>query len=245
MKKITKTTRGERMEQLLKEHTEMCNGRKQFVFKTHSGDEHRECRGTYNSYLTRAITQDLMHLSVFFADIRDNVIETVLRINELDDNLMRIMDDRKAGRNLIKFDYKAVTELIGKMGQIKPDNTQNKEVSDEIRDLLIMSVMRLSYIVKWAVYLETLERIEQFEFDNAIQMFDSEEKYQLAGLTDKEIKDIRFFIGYEKKFLLIYLKADPDSKEENDSYTEALKMELMAKLIAEGKVDEFINKMKQ
>lgn len=243
MEKFTKTTRGERMEQLLKEHTEMCNGRKQFVFKTRSGDEHRECRGTYNSYLTRAITHDLMHLSVFFADIRDNVIETVLKINELDDNLMRMMDDRKAGRNLIKFDYEAVTELISKMGQIK--STKNKKGSEEIRDLLIMSVMRLSYMVKWAVYLETLERIEQFEFDNTIQMFDSEGKYQLAGLTDKEIKDIRFFIGYEKKFLLIYLKADPDSKEESDSYTEALKMELMAKLIAEGKVDEFINKMKQ
>ena len=233
-------TRGERMKQIDGEHTEICGKHKQFVYKTRSGDEHRECRGSYNSHLTRAITHDLAHLSIFFADIRGAVIEATIKVNQLDDNLMRMLDDRKGGRDLISFDYDGVADLIHKISTIKPANIENKAVSDEIRDLLIMCVMRISYMAKWANYLETLERIEQFEFDSTIQMFDSNGTKQLEGLSDKEIEEIRTLIDFEKKFLLLYLKAEPDSKGEKMAYEEALKMELMAKLVAENKVEEFL-----
>ena len=168
-----KVTRGERMGQILREHTEICGGHKQFVYVSRSGGEHRECVGSYNSDLTRAITHDLMHLSAFFTDIRDAVIDVVLKIDQLDDNLMRMMDDRKGGRDLIAYNYDSAAELIHKMSKIKPI-TDNEAVTHEIRDLLIMCVMRISYMVKWANYLETLERIEQYEFDSTIQMFDAD-----------------------------------------------------------------------
>jgi hypothetical protein len=73
-------------------------------------------------------------------------------------------------------------------------------------------------------------------------MFDSEGTEQLDGLSDKEVEEIRTFIDFEKKFLLLYLKAEPDSKGEQKAYEEALKMELMAKLVAENKVEEFLKK---
>lgn len=240
MSKDKRVTRGERMQELLRRHTVMYKGRKQFVFKNRSGDEFRECADAYNSKLTRAITHDTIQLSVLFADIRCDVIDVMLKINQLDDNLMRMMDDREAGRDLIDFDYKSVATLIERMSKIKPDVKVNKEIAESIRDLLILSVMRLSYMVKWANYLQTLERIESFEFDSTVQMFDADGVYQLDGLSDKDIKDIRMFLDYEKKFLYLYLTAVADSEDEEKSFVEALKMEYMAKLIAEGKVDEFL-----
>lgn len=99
-------------------------------------------------------------------------------------------------------------------------------------------------MVKWANYLQTLERIESFEFDSTVQMFDVDGVNQLDGLSDEDIKDIRMFLDYEKKFLYLYLTAVADSEEEEKSFTEALKMEYMAKLIAEGKVDEFLEEHK-
>lgn len=240
MSKDKKVTRGERMQELLKVHTVTYKNRKQFVFKNHSGAEFRECAGAYNSKLTHAITHDTIQLSILFTDIRCDVIDVMLKINQLDDNLMRMVDDREAGRNLIDFDYKAVATLIEKMSKIKPDVKVNKEIAENIRDLLILNVMRLSYMVKWANYLQTLERIESFEFDSTVQMFDADGVNQLDGLSDKDIKDIHMFLDYEKKFLYLYLTAAADSEDEEKSFTEALKMEYMAKLIAEGKVDEFL-----
>ena len=239
MSKSKKVTRGERMQELLKEHTVMYKNRKQFVFKNYSGDEFRECMGAYNSKLTRAITHDTIQLSVLFVDIKCDVIDVMLKINQLDDNLMRMIDDREAGRNLIDFDYKSIATLIKRMSKIKPDVKANKEIAENLRDLLILNVMRLSYMVKWANYLQTLERIESFEFDSTVQMFDADGVNQLDGLSDKDIKDIRMFLDYEKKFLYLYLTTT-DSEDEEKSFTEALKMEYMAKLIAEGKVDEFL-----
>ena len=242
MNKDKRITRGERMQELLNEHTVTYKNRKQFVFKNHSGDEFRECIGTYNSKLTRAVTHDAIQLSVLFADIRGEVIDIMLKINQLDDNLMRMMDDREACRDLIDFDYDSVATLIERMSKIKPK--VNNEIADNIRDLLILSVMRLSYMVKWANYLQTLERIESFEFDSTVQMFDVDGVNQLDGLSDEDIKDIHMFLDYEKKFLYLYLTADADSEDEEKSFTEALKMEYMAKLIAEGKVEEFLEEHK-
>ena len=242
MNENKRVTRGERMQELLNEHTVTYKNRKQFVFKNHSGDEFMECTGAYNSKLTRAITHDAMQLSVLFADVRSDVIDIMLKINQLDDNLMRMMDDREAGRDLIDFDYVSVATLIERMSKIKPK--VNKEIANNIRDLLILSVMRLSYMVKWANYLQTLERIESFEFDSTIQMFDVDGVNQLDGLSDEDIKDIHMFLDYEKQFLYLYLTADADSDDEEKSFTEALKMEYMAKLIAEGKVDEFLEEHK-
>ena len=242
MNENKRVTRGERMQELLNEHTVTYKNRKQFVFKNHSGDEFMECTGAYNSKLTRAITHDAMQLSVLFADVRSDVIDIMLKINQLDDNLMRMMDDREAGRDLIDFDYVSVATLIERMSKIKPK--VNKEIANNIRDLLILSVMRLSYMVKWANYLQTLERIESFEFDSTIQMFDVDGVNQLDGLSDEDIKDIHMFLDYEKQFLYLYLTADADSEDEEKSFTEALKMEYMAKLIAEGKVDEFLEEHK-
>ena len=239
MSENKKVTRGERMQELLQEHTVTYKNRKQFVFNNHSGDEFRECAGAYNSKLTRAITHDTIQLSVLFVDIRCDVIDVMLKINQLDDNLMRMIDDREAGRDLIDFDYKSVATLIERMSKIKPDVKANKEIAKNIRDLLILNVMRLSYMVKWANYLQTLERIESFEFDSTVQMFDADGVNQLDGLSDKDIKDIRMFLDYEKKFLYLYLTT-ADSEDEEKSFTEALKMEYMAKLIAEGKVNEFL-----
>lgn len=244
MSKDKRVTRGEKMQELLKEHTVTYKNRKQFVFKNHSDNEFRECTGAYNSKLTRAITHDAMQLSVLFADVRSDVIDIMLKINQLDDNLMRMIDDREAGRDLIDFDYGSVATLIERISKIKPDVKVNKELAENIRDLLILSVMRLSYMVKWANYLQTLERIESFEFDSTVQMFDADGVNQLDGLSDEDIKDIRMFLDYEKKFLYLYLTAVADSEEEEKSFTEALKMEYMAKLIAEGKVDEFLEEHK-
>ena len=238
MSKNKKVTRDEKMKELLKEHTVMYKNRKQFIFKNYSGDEFRECVGAYNSKLTRAITHDTIQLSVLFANIRCDVIDIMLKINQLDDNLMRMVDDREAGRDLIDFDYGTVATLIERMSKIKPDVKVNKEITENIQDLLILNVMRLSYMVKWANYLQTLERIESFEFDNTVQMFDANGVNQLDGLSDKDITDIRMFLDYEKKFLYLYLIADSENEEK--SFAEALKMEYMAKLIADGKIDEFL-----
>lgn len=235
-----RVTRGERMQELLKMHTVMYKNKRQFVFKNHSGNEFRECAGAYNSTLTRAITHDAIQSSVLFADIRGDVIDVMLKINQLDDNLMRMMDDREAGRDLIDFDYESVATLIGRMNEMKPDIKINKELAENIRDLLILSVMRLAYMVKWANYLQTLERIESFEFDSTVQMFDADGVNQLDGLSDEDIEAVHMFLDYEKKFLHLYLTAEVDSEDEEKSFEEALKMEYAAKLIAEGKVDEFL-----
>lgn len=238
MSKNKKVTRGEKMQELLKEHTVMYKNRKQFVFKNYSGDEFRECAGAYNSKLTRAITHDTIQLSVLFANIRCDVIDIMLKINQLDDNLMRMMDDKEAGRDLIDFDYGTVATLIERMSKIKPDVKVNKKITENMQDLLILNVIRLSYMVKWANYLQTLERIESFEFDSTVQMFDTDGVNQLDGLSDKDITDIRMFLDYEKKFLYLYLIANSENEEK--SFAEALKMEYMAKLIADGKIDEFL-----
>ena len=194
--------------------------------------------GAYNSKLTRAITHDTIQLSVLFANIRCDVIDIMLKINQLDDNLMRMMDDREAGRDLIDFDYESVATLIERMSKIKPDVKVNKKITENMQDLLILNVIRLSYMVKWANYLQTRERIESFEFDSTVQMFDTDGVNQLDGLSDKDITDIRMFLDYEKKFLYLYLIANSENEEK--SFAEALKMEYMAKLIADGKIDEFL-----
>jgi DnaJ-domain-containing protein 1 len=52
-------------------------------------------------------------------------------------------------------------------------------------------------------------------------------------------------LSYAKKFLHIYLVADLDSDEEKKAYEQAANTELIARLVTEGKMDEFIEKMEE
>ena len=223
-------------------------------FKDSYGREHTERRGAYNPELTSALGREFRNVAIVGTGNIDGkshmsaVLEVVTGLNDLDDNLCRMFDDKKAGRPVIEFDVDKFTEtltLITKMTECMENGQVMFSYKEKVAELMAFVVIRFIYIAKYAFYILRKEEIEEMELDAQMQMYsyNNEEPLgtigeQIDGLSDEDRDAVLNLLNVECSMLKIHILADTYSDIEEKSLQTAEACHLLATAIMEGKGDE-------
>lgn len=207
------------------------------TYKDGSGKEYMEKPEKYDSRMTRAMAKDmLLYSKTSIKKFGEGIKEAenwYLLLKDLDDTIMRMADDRKAGRNVIDFKEEEAECLMKEMTRAKKERSLTKEG----KRLLDTWFARVLYITKWAFVILQEEDLSQILFESSMRAYDDNGNLCM-GIPEEDEKEIHILVSMIKIMLRVYLRIPEFSDKGNELVDKIEWINILAKAILAGKTGD-------
>ena len=200
---------------------------KRNAYRDRLGREYFECPGAYNSAFTRAMAHDML-LSSFLCGLAP-AKDWALSLLSLDDDLMRMFDDEKAGRKLLPYNWDLVERLLKEMSECKKDLPKNVFIDKWF--------FRVMYLSKWAYAMGQREQIREDEMNAGVRCI-NENGEQISGVSEEDERVIKHVNKTKNRLITAYLKAPADDKGVMEIPDHIAALDIFVQAILQGKTEE-------
>lgn len=214
-------------EQLMKEIMKPINSIESHILKEKNVYTDRQCvchsesSGAYSTDMTRAMCSDMFcFTSLFLAKYPELAKLTVGLSSDFagfDCWLMRMYDDEKAGRPLVRWKEKKACKFLHKLTCVVNaadalyKGNQDKDLKQFIGSCQVWA-KRLVYMWDHAFCLHELDDIEKCLFDSQVEMFDNDGN-QVDGLSEEDWKLIDALCSMRRYFTRLLVKVPAGSDD--------------------------------
>lgn len=177
---------------------------------------HSESPGSYSTDMTRAMRSDMSHFASLFLAKYPELAELIAGLSseftEFDHQLMRMYDDEKAGRPLVRWKEKKACRLLHRItrtadaADVLYKENQDKDLKQFVDSCQIWA-KRLVYMWDHAFCLHELDDIEKCLFDSRIK------RNQTGGLPEEDRKLIDALCSMRRYFAHLLVRVPVDSDD--------------------------------
>ena len=201
------------------------------------GNTYTEKPAAYNSMMTKAMEHDMITLPRIGTHMYGDAIAKAENwygaLHEMDDALMRMKDDAKAGRKLIDFPNEKAETLMNEMAELSHDTSLSKAG----KKLLDTWFERILYMIYWSFVLKEEEMIREDTAEASMRAFD-EDGNLCMGISEKDEEAVKVICAMKKILNQTLLRLPVMSDEVFVVADKLENLDIAVKAILRGKVKE-------
>lgn len=205
------------------------------VYTGKGGKTYTEKAGTYDPALTEAVSRDIFSRAMIDKTLDETSKETLVNactlFHENNLALMRRMDDFKAHRELIDYDYEKTAAFVKDFAE---------KYTQESDDLIKTMLRRLLVMNNWVFYMEQKDAIRKELFEAGIREYDHDGNF-IGNVDDADEEIIKTLCRIRSIFLKALIRTDVFSDDHQLLLNRIESLEIIIRSILDGNFDELFD----
>ncbi len=218
-----------------------------FHYRSMAGSEHFEEPEHYDPELTRTMIRDMFSsacMGVKDEEKKKTILSWYTPLMDMNDTIMRMSGDLKAGRDLIHYPFDKSEELVRAIVDMNHEDIFKNSTVKGFNSLMQLMVKRIIMMDFWALAITVKKDIRDTDMQASIRATDNDGNI-VYGISEKDEEIIHILNAMRGILAKVLVRLDPSSDE---SSTVTHKLEILDMLVyatMEDKMDELWECLKE